>query len=138
MTTYADTLKQINRVTTFEAALRGKKNMRQETRKVWAAEVRKLLKALEIKGVSVTAPNYSMAQSIDIRLPDKPIENAQEHIDLHDQLWREGRPGIDCPACRAHQEAKKKLEVLILAAFPDLDNRSEYVSDYFDYCLSIS
>ena len=103
-------------------------SLRRESRKVWAAEVRKLLRSLGIKGVSVTAPNYSMASSIDIHIPA-----AAEH-----DRGAAGHEYLSCPTCGQHTRAEKKIRDIILAAFPDLNDRSESQSDYFDFCLSIN
>jgi hypothetical protein len=95
--------------------------LRDSERKVIAAEIRKLLKALGIKKVSVTAPNYSVAQCVGIDLPYLP----------HDD-----HPSIDwpsCPVCSMHRAAVYRLEVILLSAFPDLDDRSDVLSDYFDF-----
>jgi len=105
-------------------------------RKVWAAEVRKMFKELGIKGVSVTAPNYSMASMIDIRLPKVTECNydtltvEQQYGDLpHNQL---------CPACLERWTAEQKIEAILALAFPDLNDRSDGQSDYFDRCFSFN
>lgn len=113
-------------------------NMRQLTRKEWATEVRNLLKSLNIKGVSVTTPNYSQASTISIRLPDIGEVDETEHAKIHDDLWRTQRPGKDCPHCGQRWNARYHLEEIILAAFPDLNDRSILREDYYDYCLSFS
>ena len=113
-------------------------NIRRQTRKEWAVAVRKLLKDIGVKGVSVTTPSYSMAQSIHITLPpalDNP--NSIEHQEFHNELWKNNRPGTDCPHCGQRWNARNHIEAIILAAFPDLNNRSEAREDHFDYCLSI-
>lgn len=114
-------------------------------RKVWAAEIRSLFKSLKIKGVSVTTPNYSMAQGVQISLPGTITWiSGDDHVALHDKLDREhvndevwhGRSTY-CPHCQKSQQAQEALKRIILAAFPDLDDRSDYVTDYSDYCFSI-
>ncbi len=130
---YNTTLNQIESAPLPEFRAR----IRQWPRKEWAEEIRSLLKYLGIKGISVTAPNYSMASSINIRLPAMPTEYAPEHEDLHYKLWCKGKAGIECPDCARRQEAKKKLAAIILAAFPDLADRSDLQSDHFDYCFTI-
>lgn len=102
--------------------------IRHSPRKEIAANIRALLRRLKIKGISVTAPNYSMAQSVEIRLPE-----ASEH----DRRQETGHDYATCPICIERHEASKYLEKIILAAFPDLDNRSDSQSDYFNYRLSI-
>ncbi len=130
---YNDTLKQIESAPIPE--FRGR--IRQWPRKEWAAEIRCLLKSLHIKGVSVTTPNYSMASSVDIRLPNYPNEDADSHMALHEQLWRAGKNGTECPDCARRWQAKEKVKSIILAAFPDLDDRSDTQSDYFDFCFTV-
>jgi hypothetical protein len=118
--------------------------MRQRTRKEWAGEVRELLKRLGIKNVSVTTPSYSMAQSIDISTPrffawDGDHEQRHKEIDEQERnsaSWM--GYGHFCEFCKQEWQAKKKLESIILAAFPDLNDRSDTQSDHFDYCLSIN
>lgn len=104
-------------------------SLRKERRKVWAVEIRRLLKRLAIKGVSVTTPNYSMAFDVTIRVP-----GAQ----AHDQESSNGHDYQTCALCQQRNEASQAIERVILGAFPDLNDRSEYVSDSFDFCLSIS
>lgn len=129
---------------TFQAVLNTKlphvhnSQLRQASRKEWAQAVRKLFKELGLTGISVTTPSYSMAQSIKISLPSVEGNNSDEHVKFHDSLWREGRTGMDCPKCHERWQARQHLENIILSAFPDLDNRSNTQTDYFDYCLSFS
>lgn len=113
-------------------------DMRKLSRKEWAVAVRKLLKDLGLKGISVTTPSYSMAQTIHVTLPDLGIGNDDEaHNRLHDELWKAQRPTVDCPHCAQRWNARNRIEAIILAAFPDLENRSNTQYDHFDYCLSI-
>jgi hypothetical protein len=42
-----------------------------------------------------------------------------------------------CPRCQRRHVATLRLTSLILAAYPDLDDRSDSQVDHFDYCLSI-
>jgi hypothetical protein len=102
-------------------------HLRNETRKERAKAVRDLFKRLGLQGISVTAPNYSMAQSIDIRLPDYDCLREDRYSPCYPQ----------CANCELAGEAKRRLNRLILAAFPNLDDRSDSQSDHFDYCLSI-
>lgn len=99
-------------------------DIRYESRKYIAGAIRGLLKGLGIKGISVTAPVYSMAQAIDIRVPDTCE---------HDSM--EARRA--CPVCQNRNLAVRRIEELILAAYPDLDDRSDSMSDHYDYKLSI-
>ena len=100
--------------------------LRHEPRKAIAAHVRNLLKSVGVKHVSVTTPNYSMAQSIKISL-------------LHDS--HEHTPDIDCsncPRCVRRWTKVVKIGCIILAAHPELNDRSDSQTDHFDYRLSIS
>lgn len=106
--------------------------LRHEERKDIAANIRKLFKRLGIVGVSVTVPRYSMAQSVDLSLPKSPDEIHPGHE--HD--WRE-HEFATCPACQRSQRAQQHLEEVILSYFPDLNDRSDSMTDYFDYRLSI-
>jgi hypothetical protein len=99
---------------------------RRLPRKERSALIRALFRRLGIKGVSVTTPSYSMAQSVDIAIPD-----AVEHD--HDN----GHERTTCPHCMERFAAERHIERIILAAFPDLADRSDSMSDHFDYCLSI-
>jgi hypothetical protein len=74
-------------------------DFRKESRKAWAAGIRTLFKQIGLKGISVTAPRYSMAQAIDIRLP-RDINCAKR-----DELDRRRR-------------AKEHLTRIVLAAYP--------------------
>lgn len=140
---YTETLNQIKTASIITAMHYREPGLRALDRKERAAKVRSLLKSLGIKGVSVTAPNYSMAQSINISMPG---DDRGLHDEVHFRLEAEVRakPGPYCgmvqicPFCKAEFEAKEKLEALILAAYPDLDDRSDSQYDHFDYCLSFN
>jgi hypothetical protein len=106
-------------------------DLRKEPRKAWAKQVRTLFKAMGLTGISVTTPNYSMASAISIELPkaigcnyDDTNNNQHPHLP-------------QCPACQQKEQAERKLEQILYAAFPDMNDRSDYVSDYFDNCFSI-
>lgn len=99
--------------------------IRHSPRKIQAKLVRALLKDLGIRGVSVTAPNYSMAQAIDVRIPSLGCGHESS-----EERW-------ECAGCNMRQAAIARLEALILAAYPDMADRSDTQSDHFDYCLSM-
>jgi hypothetical protein len=104
--------------------------LRRAERKVIAAEVRKLFREMGLKGISVTAPNYSMARSIDVRTPrnePEPIVKDEDGFDAHHPDYRAAR-----------NAGLRRIEAIILAAFPDLDDRSDSMTDHYDYRLSIS
>jgi hypothetical protein len=102
-------------------------DLRKERRTVWAKAIRRLLADLGIKGVSITTPHYSMAHSIDIKLP----AGTPHDRGAADHEYR------DCPMCQERNRAQDRITQIILAAFPDLDDRSDSMTDYFDFCLSV-
>ena len=101
-------------------------HLRREPRKTIAAAARALLKELCIQHVSVTTPNYSMAQSINVRIPQaQPYEGA--HEETHNRIDEETHAGkhwsgfanAGCQACKTSNMVRAKLESILLAAFPD-------------------
>lgn len=104
------------------------------SRKEFAASVRALFKSLGIKNISVTAPNYSMAQGIDIRLPHPQADRvpfsapAEDHAVYAQevQMLRETR-----------QQVRDQLRWILETAYPEFRDRSDVQSDYFDYKWSI-
>lgn len=121
--TYNETLDSIEAAPTPEVL---DPAMRDNTRKDWAKAVRVLYKTLGVKGVSVTAPNYSMASSIHIQIS---VDDGHEHTG--------GVEYTNCLICKRYGKAKAKLEALVLAAYPDLDDRSDSMTDYFNFCLMV-
>ncbi len=103
-------------------------NIRRVDRTDRAAMIRSLFKHLGLKGISVTTPSYSMASGNKVTIPP-----AAEH----DRDRPSGHENVTCPHCREHVAARRHVRALILAAFPDLDDRSDYQSDYHDNPLSI-
>jgi hypothetical protein len=108
---------------------------RQNSRKQIASDIRALLARLKLKGISVTSPNYSMAQSVRISLPTVP--NDYSGCDNRENDFREHYV-YNCRHCHLKERARRRLEAIILAAYPALDNRSDSVTDHFDYRLSVS
>jgi len=108
-------------------------------RKEQAALARKLFKGLGLKGISVTTPNYSMAQSVRVELPELQIhcEDMYPHGGEHkygcilpaDSEHR-------CLTCKANSAMSAKVEEILARAFPQHDDRSDTMTDYFDYCWS--
>jgi hypothetical protein len=99
-------------------------------RKESAKLARQLFSSLKIKGVSVRTPNYSMAMSVDIRMPKRS-----------DYVLDAGGMIADAPsdpACIANREAEEKLEAILAVAFPNHDNRSDTQTDHFDYKWSVN
>jgi hypothetical protein len=91
---------------------------RRMSRKERAAAARKLFRSLGLKGLSVTAPNYSMASSVHIEMPAGP----------------EGLSDYERRMVRA--SARSKLQALLLVAFPGTEDRSDIMTDYFDFVWS--
>lgn len=101
---------------------------RQCGRKETARLLRALLSRLKIKGVSVTAPNYSMAQAVDICLPKR------RDIEFE---YAPRRKNPEAAANKANHLAAEKFRALLAVAFPHHDDRSDSQSDHFDYKWSI-
>jgi hypothetical protein len=119
------------------------RNIRDLDRKEQAKIVRQLFKSLGFTGVSVTTPTYSMASSINISLPRQPWEG--EHEPEHNRLQaiEYSKPSYNgmvqvCPWCKESWLADKQIRAIILAAFPDMDNRSDTQSDYSDFAFTIN
>lgn len=115
-------------------------------RKEQARLARNLFRQLGIKGVSVVTPNHSMASSVDVRLPDLALIEADYHgpNDATPHSW-ELASFADMPANvpakikqQAHWQAQKKIETILARAFPAHNDRSDYQTDYFDFKWSVS
>jgi hypothetical protein len=115
---------------------------RHVARKYQATLARELFKALGLKGISVTTPNYSMAHVVDVSIPSLP------HLPgdyLYDGRNYENDSYSDMPAAvparaksLARHAASLKVGEILAYAFPNHDDRSDSQSDYFDSCWSIS
>ncbi len=100
---------------------------------------RELFKRLGLKGISVTTPNYSMAQSVRVSLPK---------LEIHcPNYWPHGGDychhgyvdeSLVCPTCRENRRIREKIEEILARAFPNHDDRSDTQKDYFDYCWSVN
>lgn len=115
-------------------------NIRHQNRKEQAQNVRKLFRDMRISDVSVTTPSYSMAQSIQISIPS----DVPAHDSVHAAAEIESQKDADykgmvhyCPFCKQRKETRDHIQAIVLAAFPDLNDRSDIQSDYFNYRLSI-
>jgi len=82
-------------------------------RKLQATRARALFKQLGLKGISVTVPRYSMASSVYVQLPRE------------NETWPE------------RIAAMHKLGQILDRAFPSHDDRSDVMTDYFDFCWCI-
>lgn len=105
-------------------------------RKQQAALARELFKRLGLRGVSVTTPNYSMAHSVDVSYPKLQIH-------CHD-MWPHNWEVSDrteetrCPTCKENWKMHEKIAEILARAFPNHDDRSDSMTDYFDFKWSIS
>lgn len=99
-------------------------------RKEQAALCRKLFKQIGLKGISVTAPNYSMAKSVDVSLPSRSDYKLNVCGMVED--WATD------PASMVNSENRQRIQAVLLAAFPRHEDRSDTQSDHFDYRWSIS
>ena len=108
---------------------------RSATRKVQAAAARALFKQLGLKGISVTAPNYSMASMVHVNLPR--TEASKEMIAEWNASEFQSETAYGRLRSREH-EAHRKLGQILAKAFPNHLDRSDVMSDYFDSCWSIS
>ena len=108
-------------------------------RKQQAALARQLLKQLGVKGVSITAPNYSMAQSVDVRLPDEPRPSMAGFEQYEHSTYSDMPDNVPIKAAFLRKRAAEKaLEAILASAFPNHDSRSDTQTDYFDYCWSVN
>lgn len=108
-------------------------------RKEQARLARELFKRLGLKGISVTAPNYSMASSVHVRLPNGAAPDWRG-FEQYEQATYSQMPD-NVPAKQqmlAKHGAALALEKILDAAFPAHVDRSDYQSDYFDYRWSVS
>jgi hypothetical protein len=117
---------------------------RRIPRKEQAALARKLFKLLGFKGISVTAPRYAMAHSVDVYIPDQGQHDLTTWPHDHSKCCGAGNLGASqhdqatrCPACRAREAATRKIEAILAKAFPNHNDRSRTEEDYFDFCWSI-
>ena len=106
---------------------------RSARRKVRAASARALFKQLGLKHISVTAPDYSMAQAVHVRLPRvKDVPALQAEWEQHST--EESRALLR----RREYAAEQKVEAILARAFPNHLDRSDIMCDHFDYCWSVS
>ena len=94
-------------------------------RKQQAKLTRGIFKDLGLKGISVTTPMYSMACSVQVSYPQR----GDYLIDGDSRM---------CKAHAANRVVYDKIMDVLLKAFPNSDNRSDSMTDYFDYRWSIN
>jgi len=115
---------------------------RHISRKEQAKLARELFKKLGIKGLSVTTPNYSMASVVEVKVPTYRLEPGDYVLEGEDYENRSySDMPEDVPAKRKHLKhwnAVKKIDAILLRAFPQHDDRSDLQSDYHDNCWSVN
>lgn len=94
---------------------------RNSDRKEFAKIVRGLFKKLGIKKASVTTPNYSMATAIDI---DVPV--------YYEETFNSDYSRTDDSAQR-YRDLYQGLSKIMDEAFPTKRDRSDSMTDYFDF-----
>lgn len=100
-------------------------------RKNTAKLARDLFKRLGLKGISVTAPDYSMASTVDVQIPyrrDYARPTKEQERDSSACYWLRK----ECPVHQANEAAEKKIGEILAIAFPNHDDRSDSQTDYFD------
>lgn len=97
-------------------------------RKEQARLARDLFKRLGLKGASITAPNYSMASTVDVQIPR--LEGAAGAFGSAEYE--------NDPIRRANCECDAKVKAILAAAFPNHNDRSRSIEDYFDAKWSIN
>ena len=126
---YQKIREQIEAVVVENVSIRSEK-FRCTPQKEINKAIRALYKDLGICGVRVYS-QYSTHIAI-------PSPEDHPHVDDFAQSWNAGEYKYrDCPICQRHRKLKSKLARIILSAYPDLGDRSEIQSDYFDYIFSI-
>lgn len=88
-----------------------------------AKQIRAVFKAAGVKGVRVTSGGYC----VHVRIPSRTPWHGHE-LDGHAPM-----PRYRCPICNRENQVHERATRLILAALPDLDDRSDSQSDYFDF-----
>jgi hypothetical protein len=100
--------------------------LRSRPQKERSSAIRKLLRQVKIKNVSVTSDHGSMCFGTSVRfVPLACPERGPDH-----GSW-------NCAICKRNTEAGARLREIILAAFPDMDDRSDSMTDYFDQPFSV-
>lgn len=119
-------------VRTIEAAQVPAAPLRTDARRMTQTErsaaLRALLKSLGVKGVSVTSARGSMCYWSHIRfdgVPHPPVAN-----------WCEHNSRV-CDVCQRNNAAERKVHRIVLAAYPDLDDRSDSQTDHFDFVYTV-
>lgn len=109
-------------------------------RKEQATLARKLFKSLGLAGISVTTPNYSMASTVDVAIPSLPHESGDyllAGVNYENNSYSDMPDAVPCKAkMLARSAATRKVQEILARAFPQHDDRSDSMTDYFDSCWS--
>ena len=103
-------------------------SVRHLPQKERTALIRKALKVAGIKGASVTSATGSMCFWTNVR-----ISLGAEHP-AHD--WRT-HISSQCEFCAGRRAMERRVEAVILAAYPDLADRSDAMTDHFDFLFTV-
>ena len=102
-------------------------------RKEQAKLARQLFKRYRLRVKSVRTPRHSMAQSVDITVPKTDYERHDHNARPHAYP----PPPDACPLCEQGRDTRERLEKLLDAAFPAHVDKSDTMTDYFNYCWMI-
>jgi hypothetical protein len=109
--------------------------IRDLTQKERTAKIRAALKACGVlmgsvgKGVSVKSATGSMCYWTHVEFARAQHAEGTTFFD-HNRM--------ECPVCQVNITADRKLSALVLQAFPDLDDRSDSMTDYSDFVFSVT
>jgi len=92
--------------------------------------IRALLKTQGIKGVSVRQSTGSMCFWTYVDIPRPPLGERTLSTDV-------GYIGDRGAYLARERSVREKLQAIILAAFPDLDDRSDAYTDYSDFVFMV-
>jgi len=101
---------------------------RRLPRKEQAKLTRQLFRRLGLRGISVTCPNYSMAHSVEVRLLKREDYTRDASGEIE---W------MTDPAAVANGAARRRVMDILGRAFPEHGDRSDMMTDYFDFCWSV-
>lgn len=106
-------------------------------RKEQARLTRELFKKLGLKGISVTTPMYSMASTVDVRIP-KQLGEMRRDSNVH-ATWEEYLRALDLdPVIAANRFVEDRIKEILAYAFPNHDDRSDYMTDYYNSKWSVN
>lgn len=110
------------------------RNIRRDGQKPRTAAIRQLFRTIGLTGVSVTMSRGSMCYWTYVRIVDAPRCTTDHLAEYHETCTTSQRT---CPMCRRIKAARRRLNYVILTAFPDLGDRSDLHSDYHDFMYTL-